>query len=72
MSLENDSLKQNIMPPTFHSADTLCDFESGTICNRCTQSLADDADFFIGRGNVGSSQTGPNYDHTTGNGKFGF
>ena len=52
----------------FYFADAKCDFENGILCNRCTQSLTDDADFYIGRGNMGSSQTGPNFDHTTGTG----
>jgi len=49
-------------------ASTSCNFDNGLCCD-WQQSIADVFDWTINTGSTGSSNTGPDYDHTSGLGK---
>ena len=47
---------------------TSCDFDRG-LCDDWQQSYSDVFDWTLHTGSTGSSDTGPDYDHTSGSGK---
>ena len=54
----------------FYSTDVKCDFDDGTLCNRCSQAENDDFDLIIRRGSTSSGETGPSRDRTSASGTY--